>query len=178
MGKGLSSPRPAFRLLTPCPSLAPQIYFTGCSMNPARSFGSAVIVGKFEVHWVRPSAGSQGRGEAPVPIGTFTSRGAPDTGGYLPRTIFTPSGGFPKLRRPGPASFPAHLKKSGASSRLARSGPGPALHHWPGPQVLAASLFTSSSWTSFQTWIEKKTNRNRHTNTPAGTGRALARVLG
>ncbi|XP_010856090.1 PREDICTED: aquaporin-6 [Bison bison bison] len=28
------------------------IYFTGCSMNPARSFGSAVIVGKFEVHWI------------------------------------------------------------------------------------------------------------------------------
>ncbi|CAI9167770.1 unnamed protein product [Rangifer tarandus platyrhynchus] len=27
-------------------------YFTGCSMNPARSFGSAVIVGKFEVHWI------------------------------------------------------------------------------------------------------------------------------
>ncbi|KAB0404483.1 hypothetical protein E2I00_016444, partial [Balaenoptera physalus] len=28
------------------------IYFTGCSMNPARSFGSAVIVGKFAVHWI------------------------------------------------------------------------------------------------------------------------------
>ena len=137
-------------------------------MNPARSFGSAVIVGKFEVHWVRPSAGSQGRGEAPVPIGTFTRRGAPDTERDLPRTIFTPSGGFPKLRRPGPASFLARLKKSGAPSRLVRSGPGLALQHWPGPEVLAASLFTSSSWTSFQTWIEKKTNRNRHTNTPAG----------
>uniref|UniRef100_A0A8C8T0J4 Aquaporin 6 n=1 Tax=Pelusios castaneus TaxID=367368 RepID=A0A8C8T0J4_9SAUR len=28
------------------------IYFTGCSMNPARSFGPAVIVKKFAVHWI------------------------------------------------------------------------------------------------------------------------------
>ncbi|XP_002922412.1 aquaporin-6 [Ailuropoda melanoleuca] len=28
------------------------VYFTGCSMNPARSFGPAVIIGKFEVHWI------------------------------------------------------------------------------------------------------------------------------
>ncbi|XP_047598451.1 aquaporin-6 [Lutra lutra] len=28
------------------------VYFTGCSMNPARSFGPAIIAGKFEVHWI------------------------------------------------------------------------------------------------------------------------------
>lgn len=36
---------------------------------------------------------------------------------------------------------------------------GPDLKSW-----LAVSLFTSSSWTNFQTWIKKKTNRNRHTH--------------
>ncbi|XP_075758186.1 aquaporin-6 isoform X1 [Pelodiscus sinensis] len=28
------------------------IYFTGCSMNPARSFGPAVIVKRFSAHWI------------------------------------------------------------------------------------------------------------------------------
>lgn len=36
--------------LLPCPS---QIDYTGCGINPARSFGSSVITHNFKDHWVR-----------------------------------------------------------------------------------------------------------------------------
>ena len=42
----ISSPVP------PDPSL-PQIDYTGCGINPARSFGSSVITHNFQDHWVR-----------------------------------------------------------------------------------------------------------------------------
>lgn len=36
------------------PSHLPQIDYTGCGINPARSFGSSVITHNFSNHWVRP----------------------------------------------------------------------------------------------------------------------------
>lgn len=104
-----------------------------------------------------------------MPTGTFTCRGASlDTGGdKSPYTdpSSTPGGGFPKPVMTRATSSLARLKSR--DNQTGEKWARPALQHWPGPQVLAASLFTSSSWTSFQT-CKKKTNRNRHTNTPAG----------
>lgn len=62
----------------PEPTITPQVYYTGCSMNPARSFGPAVIVGKFEVHWVRPSAGSHGWGQRGPKSGLRLRQGPAD----------------------------------------------------------------------------------------------------
>ncbi|KAK1341178.1 hypothetical protein QTO34_017581 [Cnephaeus nilssonii] len=53
------------------------VYFTGCSMNPARSFGPAVIVGKFEVHWLQ---------------GSWETKSAPGKQAGVPQPPYDPDG--------------------------------------------------------------------------------------
>ncbi|XP_050604650.1 aquaporin-6 isoform X1 [Macaca thibetana thibetana] len=90
------------------------IHFTGCSMNPARSFGPAVIIGKFTVHWqvhtdgvmgapdlsepeVQPSLSSEGQG---------LLGGAPD--GSPPGLTNLQLHPVPRHQDPGPAAGYPH----------------------------------------------------------------------